>query len=152
MCSSDLGETNQQTIDMWFNTFCQWKLGGTWNYVGGKMRQLKRWTRQADELFSKWQHVKIPAEMKMLFHRSTRPISNNLQLLLERGLNMGDNFDESANGIGPDGFAIPDSDRDALYYYNTCKSPNRWYHPLQNLTTRQKKIVFKGHINVDIVS
>jgi len=113
--------------EFWFSTFCEWRWGGAWNYVGGKQRELKRWTSAAHDLFGKWSHLEIPYEIERLFYRETRDTSTNLPPTIDNTL------------------ARP-------FYHNTVSSPNRWYHPLQNLTTEQKKSAFRGCVNVDIVS
>jgi len=110
----------------WFSKFCVWRFGGAYNYVNGKKRELKRWTAEADLLFQKWQHLTIPFDVERLFYRQTRDVSPSLSTI--------------GNTL-----ARP-------FYHNTSSSPNRWYHPLQNLTTEQKKAAFSGCVNVDIVS
>jgi hypothetical protein len=37
-------------------------------------------------------------------------------------------------------------------YYHRTRNSYRWYHEAQNLTTVQKREVFRGHFNIDIVS
>lgn len=112
----------------WFSKFCVWRFGGSYNYVNGKKRELKRWTAEACGLFGKWSHLEVPFNIERLFYRETRDISSSL----------------STSTIG-NTLARP-------FYHNTSSSPNRWYHPLQNLTVEQKKAAFSGCVNVDIVS
>ena len=112
----------------WFSKFCVWRFGGAYNYVNGKAREIKRWTDEAHALFGKWSHLEVPFEIERLFYRETRDVSSSL----------------STSTIG-NTLARP-------FYHNTSSSPNRWYHPLQNLTTEQKKAAFSGCVNVDIVS
>lgn len=133
----------------WFKTFCIWRGGGMWSYVNGKQREMKRWTPAAHALFGKWLHLTPPAALQREFYQKTRDISLTLQQQMEEGT-MGDDFDQTGAGTGLDGYATEGWDN-RLYYYGTGKSPNRWYHPLQNLTKRQKKAVWSGHWNVDIV-
>lgn len=111
----------------WFSKFCVWRFGGAYNFVNGKKRELKRWTPAAHSLFQKWQHLPIPFDVERLFYRETRDVHHQLTYTIGGTL------------------ARP-------FYHNTSSSPNRWYHPLQNLTAEQKRAAFSGCINIDIVS
>lgn len=110
----------------WFDTFCVWRFGGAWNYVNGQVRQMKRWSDEADALFSKWSHLEVPEDVECLFYPQTRPISHHLTTTIDGTLRS--------------------------FYHTTVRSPHRWYHPLQNIPSEQQRQIFKGCINVDIVS
>lgn len=116
----------------WFDTFCVWRLGGAWNYVNGQVRQMKRWSDEADALFSKWSHLKVPYDIEMLFYPSARGTTHHLTTTIDGRLTH-------------EGSVRP-------FYNNTVNSPHRWYHPLQNMPSELQRQIFKGCVNTDIVS
>lgn len=155
-----LGITGAEDYMRWFTEFCTWKRGGAYNFVNGKQRELKRWTPAAHALFGKWSHLPIPYEILRSLYRETRDIPSTtssigislrgpeeMRHMIDTNTDIDEDVyvDEPSPPVGIGDFRRP-------FYHNTSSSPNRWYHPLQSLTTAQKKAAFRGHVNVDIVS
>ena len=120
-----IGENHQSVIDLYFNTFCVFK-DKSWSYTTGKQRTMSEWTEVAHDLFSRWADVQIPEETERLFYRQTREAATNLPSTIDGSLRK--------------------------FYHSTSSSPYRWYHPAQSTPKADQPIVFKGCLNVDIVS
>jgi hypothetical protein len=117
-----LGATTE-VYQKYFDAFVIWK-NKTSSSFQGRARTIEGWTPGAVKLFNKYIDIKIPDDIENRFYLITRTIDN--QSPIGSKLSCG-------------------------FYYRT-KNSYRWYHPDQNITTAEKKKMFRDHFNIDIVS
>jgi hypothetical protein len=109
--------------DKYFDAFVIWKCKTSSSFQG-RARTINGWTSGAENLFNKYADLKIPSYIERLFHHQTRDTTNTASI----------------------GWSLSKP-----FYYRTKKS-YRWYHPDQNISTAEKKKIFRGCFNIDIVS
>lgn len=109
--------------------FVVWSFSGTWNKDHGRARELKRWTHAAHDLFG----------------RCTFPIPDEFLIRLKQGGLA--RVVPSPHMIDIRGILHPQQ-----WYHTTASSPHRHYHSLQNLSKPVRSVLFRGLIDVDIVS
>jgi hypothetical protein len=132
-----LGLTNKKVYEPYFNAFIRFT-NSSWNSLSGRMRD-GEWTEAAHSFFGSFcKGVSIPLDLHRKFFFATEDFPNITRITDT----MDNNLREKPVW---EKWCRP-------FYHSTVRSPHRRYHYLQSLKTEEKKTLFKGCINVDIVS
>ena len=128
--------TNPKVYRPYFDAFIHFT-NDCWNSLSGRMRT-GEWNDAAHELFGrKWVDVVIPLDLlrKFFFATEDYPAIDRIRTAIDNNLAL----PAVAKWCRP-------------FYHSTKLSPHRRYHYLQDLKTEAKRILFRGCINMDIVS